>query len=65
MEKGGTDYIEGQADAADDQDDLGACDGFELDEAFDRLHGDAQAEGKEKGAIEEGSEELSARPAEG
>jgi len=65
VKKRGTDDIEAQADAADNQDDLGIRDGLKLDEALDGLYGDAQTKSEEKGAIEEGTQELGAGPAEG
>jgi hypothetical protein len=65
MEEQGADEVQGQANAANDQDQLGALDLLDKDEALDGLQEDAQAQGKEEGAVEEGAEKRRSSPAEG
>jgi hypothetical protein len=58
------DYVEEEADTANDQDQLGIFDALDCYEALDGLEADAESESKEECAIEEGTEELGSRPAE-
>jgi hypothetical protein len=65
VQEEGADDVEGEADGADNEDELGILDVLDEDEALDGLQGDAEAEGEQECAVEECTEERGARPAKG
>jgi hypothetical protein len=53
VQEQGADEVEGQTDAADDEDELGVLDALDGNEALDGLQTDAEPQGEEECAVEE------------
>lgn len=64
MEEASRDQVQAEAHASNDENQLRVLDILHRDEALDRLEEDADAEGEQEGAIEEGAERPGALPTE-